>query len=96
MCASCQGTRFETHASQGVGRIESVAVVHHAVHPALKDAVPYIVVLVELPGAGNIRMVGNLLGDGEQPVEIGSEVEPVFEDHEGDKPYTLVQWRTTG
>jgi uncharacterized OB-fold protein len=54
---------------------------------------PYIAVLVELPEAGNVRMVGNLLGDPEQKVVIGSEVEAVFEDHDGEEPYTLVQWR---
>ncbi|MCA9821810.1 MAG: OB-fold domain-containing protein, partial [Dehalococcoidia bacterium] len=63
---------------------------------ALKDALPYLTVLIELPQAGNIRMVGNLLGDPEQEVVIGSEVEAVFEDHGGDEPYTLVQWRVTG
>ena len=31
--------------------------------PALNGHGPYIVVLVELPEYGNIRMVGNLLGD---------------------------------
>ena len=53
-----------------------------------------MVVLVELPQAGDVRMIGNLLGDAEQPVPIGAEVEPVFEDHDDvDTPYTLVQWR---
>ena len=65
----------------------------YPVHPALKTGVPYIAVLVELPQAGNVRMVGNLLGDREQPVVIDSEVEAVFEDHDGPEPYTLVQWR---
>ena len=51
-------------------------------------------VLVELPDAGDVRMAGNLLGDPGQDVVIGAEVEAVFEDHgEGDKAYTLVQWR---
>ena len=75
------------------GRIFSWERVWHPVHPALKDACPYIVVLVELPDAGNVRMVGNLLGDPEQEVQIGAEVEAVFEDHDGESPYTLVQWR---
>ena len=50
--------------------------------------------LVELPDADNVRMVGNLLGDPEREVAIGSEVEAAFEDHgEAGEPYTLVQWR---
>jgi uncharacterized OB-fold protein len=53
-------------------------------------------VLVELPDAGNVRMLGNLLGDPGQDVPIGAEVEAVFEPHDDAKsPFTLVQWRLT-
>ena len=66
----------------------------HPVHPALKDHGPYIVVLVELPHAANVRMIGNLLGDPRQDVIIGNKVKAVFEPHEDtDPPYTLVQWQ---
>jgi len=66
------------------------------VHPALKEHGPYIVVLVELPEAGNVRMLGNLLGDPRQDVQIGAAVEAVFEPHdEATPPFTLVQWRMT-
>ena len=63
-------------------------------HPSLADHGPYIVVLVELPHADNLRMLGNLLGDPMQEIVIGSPVEAVFEDHDdGTPPYTLVQWQ---
>lgn len=76
------------------GVIHSWTRIWHPVHPALKDAVPYIVVIVELPHAGQIRMLGNLLGDPLQEIEIGSEVEAVFEHHnDADPAFTLVQWR---
>jgi uncharacterized OB-fold protein len=65
--------------------------VWHPVHPALKEACPYLIVLVELPDADHVRMVGNLLGDPRQEMRIGTEVEAVFEDREH---ATLVQWRT--
>ena len=76
------------------GRIYSWERVWHPVHPALAEAGPYVIVLVELPEAGGIRMVGNLDGDAEAPVEIGATLEAVFERHgEGEDAYTLVQWR---
>jgi len=76
------------------GRIYSWTRVWHPVHPALKDACPYVVVVVELPHAGNVRMLGNLLGDPTAPVEIGAEVEAVFEHHpDAEPPFTLAQWR---
>ena len=50
--------------------------------------------MVELPHAGRVRMVGNLLGDPLQQVRIGAEVQGVFEHHpEASQPYTLLQWR---
>jgi hypothetical protein len=64
------------------------------VHPALRGHGPYLVVLVELPAAGGVRMVGNLLGDPMQTVQIGAVVEAVFEPHDdAAPPFTLVQWR---
>jgi uncharacterized OB-fold protein len=76
------------------GRIYSWARCWHPVHPALKEHGPYLAVLVELPQANNIRMLGNLLGDPHQPVEIGAEVEAVFEHHPGASiPYSLAHWR---
>ena len=49
---------------------------------------------MELPQAGNVRMLGNLLGDVRQDVPIGGDVEAVFEHHsDAEPPYTLAQWR---
>ena len=78
---------------QGSGRIYSYEKPHHPVHQALSGHGPYVIVLVELDGV-NVRMLGNLLGDPAQKVEIGATVEAVFEPHDdADPPYTLVQWR---
>jgi uncharacterized OB-fold protein len=52
------------------------------------------VVLVELPEAGGIRMLGNLVGDPRQLVRIGAPVDAVFEPHDDAKvPFTLVHWK---
>ena len=79
----------------GKGKIWTWTRCWHPVHPALKARGPYISVLVELPGAGNVRMLGNLLGDTAQEVKIGAAVDAVFEPHDdAATPYTLVQWKT--
>ena len=76
------------------GVIYSWERVWHPVHPALTERCPYIAVLVELPQAGNIRLVGNLLGDPMQPVAIGARVSGRFEHHsDAPVPYTLLQWK---
>lgn len=92
LCNACHSFDMGWHRVSGRGRIYSWERVWHPVHPALKDACPYLVVLVELPDAGNVRMVGNLLGNAEDPVVIGTEVEAVFEDHP-EVEIALVQWR---
>jgi uncharacterized protein len=76
------------------GKIYSWTRCWHPVHPALKTHGPYIAVVVEMPHAGRIRMLGNLLGPPEQKVEIGATVVAVFEPHDDAQvPYTLVQWK---
>jgi uncharacterized OB-fold protein len=78
------------------GIIYSWTRVWHPVHPALREACPYVVVVVELPQAGGVRMLGNLLGDPRKEVEIGAAVEAIFEHHESaDPPFSLLQWRRT-
>lgn len=94
VCHRCHSLDLSFVPVAGDGVIYSHERVWHPVHPALGEHGPYIVVLVELPGADNIRFVGNLLGDPEQPLEIGARVEAVFEHHaENDPPFTLLQWR---
>lgn len=70
---------------------------HHPVHPALTGHGRYTIVLVELPQADRGRMIGNLFCAPDAPVEIGAEVEAVFEPHdEAEPPFTLVQRKTIG
>jgi uncharacterized OB-fold protein len=92
LCHNCHSFDVGWHTASGQGRIYSWERAWHPVHPALKEVGPYLVVLVELPDCGFVRLVGNLLGDPLQEVVIGAEVTAVFEDHpEGG--FTLVQWR---
>jgi uncharacterized OB-fold protein len=94
LCHRCHNFElsFESVLPQGV--IYSFERVWHPVHPALKDQGAYLVVLVELPQADDVRVVGNLLGDPEQPVPIGAQVDAVFEHHRDvEEPFTLLQWR---
>jgi uncharacterized protein len=96
ICHRCRSFELEWTAVAPRGVIYSWERAWHPVHPALRGRGPYVVVLVELPHAGGVRMVGNLLGDPMQSVEIGAAVEGVFEPHDDvAPPFTLVQWRTT-
>ena len=94
ICYRCHSDKLSYERVSPRGRIYSWERCWYPVHPALQKGVPYLVVLVELPEAGDVRMVGNLLGNPLQDVAIGAEVEAVFEDHtDTEPPFTLVQWR---
>ena len=94
LCHRCRSWDMRWVAVEGKGLVWTWTRCWHPVHPALRDHGPYIAVLVELPHAGNIRMLGNLLGDPHHDVTIGAEVAAVFEPHDdGPAPYTLIQWR---
>ncbi|MBV1878941.1 MAG: OB-fold domain-containing protein [Pseudomonadales bacterium] len=94
LCHRCHSFEMGYEEVAATGVIYSHERIWHPIHPALKDQGPYIVVLVELPQADNVRVVGNLLGDPEQPLKIGAEVTGVFEHHaDSDPAYTLLQWQ---
>ena len=93
ICHRCHSFDLHFQAVEAVGRIYSYERVWHPVHRALTDFGPYIVVLVELPHADGVRLVGNLLGDPLQDVTIGQQVRAAFEHHDDlGQPYTLLQW----
>jgi uncharacterized protein len=64
--------------------------VWHPVDPSLAPVVPYVVVLVELPDANGVRLIGNLVDPPPAAVVIGAELVPVFEHHDS---HTLLLWR---
>jgi uncharacterized OB-fold protein len=94
LCHCCHAFDPEWTEVAPRGRIFSWERVWHPSHVSLRDHGPYIAVLVELPHADGVRMVGNLLGDPMQEVIIGTDVEGVFEHHpNSDPPYSLLHWR---
>lgn len=93
ICRSCGGEELGYEEVEPVGEIYSWQRCWYPVHPALKETVPYLVVMVELAQAPGVRMIGNLVGDGEQELAVGDRVTAVFEHHPGEEPYTLVQWQ---
>lgn len=94
ICHSCLSFEIEWEQIEPAGRIYVAQRVWHPVHPVLKGATPYVIVLVELPHAGGIRMIGNLLGNPMDEVVVGDQVRGEFEHHtDGSPAYTLLNWR---
>ena len=94
VCAACRSPDARWERVDGRGRVFSYTIVHHAVHPALADRVPYNVVLVELPDAAGVRLISNLIDVPADEMRVGLEVEVVFEDL--DDEVTLPRFRRMG
>jgi len=94
ICHRCRSFDVGWQEVAAHGLVHSWTRVWHPVHAALKERGPYLVVLVEIPHAGSVRLLGNLLGDPGQKVTLGDRVEAAFEQHtEANPPFALVQWR---
>lgn len=93
VCHRCHSFDVTYQETPAEGILYSHQRVWHPVHPALTEQGPYIIALVELPGADGVRIVGNLVGDPHQELVIGTPVRGVFEQHLQDEPpHTLLQW----
>ncbi len=80
ICYACQGTNLVFAPCPGTGRIESKAIVHHPIHPALRERVPYVIAIVSVDGAPGCNVQGNVVGCRPEAVEIGQKVRAVFEE----------------
>lgn len=79
-CPDCRSMAAEWAQVPGTGTLYSYTVAHHAVHPALKDVVPYTVALVHLDGAGDVRLVSNLIDPGPAGPHVGLRVTLTWEE----------------
>lgn len=78
-CAHCQAGEPEWLRSAGRGAVHTFTVVHRAPTAAFKDAVPYVIALVDLDEG--FRMMMNVLGCPPEAVQIGARVRVVFRPH---------------
>jgi uncharacterized protein len=73
-CFRCRAQAVEWIEQDGAGEIYSFTVIRHAVIPPVAAALPLIAAVVELPGTGGCRMVGNVVDAAPADVAIGRPV----------------------
>ena len=55
----------------GHGAVYAFTVIRHAVIPQVAEALPFVAVVVELPGTGGCRVVGNVVDCDPADIRIG-------------------------
>jgi uncharacterized OB-fold protein len=83
-CPFCGGDRIDWKRLSGRGTLYSYTVVHHAFSPLMKDRIPYIVGLIDLPDAPGVRLVTDLINVGLDDVRITMSLRSDFERLEPD------------
>ncbi len=93
-CVHCQAEEFDLAETSGRGVIYSYAVVERPLHAGFVNALPYIVVFVELNDQPGLRILTNLVDvPPGAALSCGMPVEVVFEDRGA---VTLPQFRLSG
>jgi uncharacterized OB-fold protein len=93
ICPGCHNTELEWPVVDPVGTIFSWTRTWQPFSPEVAGHLPYVVVAVELPGAGNRRLLGVLQdGDGAD-VRIGATVKGEIEQPGSPEGYPVLRWR---
>jgi len=82
-CANCRAGDFEWIESKGAGRVYTYTIVHHPPSPAMKDEVPYVVVVVKLDDCGGVLLVSDLVGKAAEDVAVDQPVRICWDDDAG-------------
>lgn len=95
ICPACHGAELEWPSVDPVGTVYAWTRTWQPFSPEVVGHLPYVVVNVELPAAGNRRLLGVLLdGDGAD-VRIGAEVRGEFDVLADETGYPVLRWRLT-
>ena len=93
-CVHCQAEEFDLAETSGRGVIYSYAEVDRPLHAGFVEAIPYVVVFVELDDQPGLRILTNLVDiSAGTTLSCGMPVEVVFEDRGA---VTLPQFRLSG
>lgn len=84
MCHACTSTNMEWIKVSGKGIVHSWVMVrdsaYRPVHPGFAKDRPYPILLIELPDAGGVHMISNIVDCSPENIKIDMPVEVVFDD----------------
>jgi uncharacterized OB-fold protein len=83
ICPVCRSFQSVWTLVPGTGSVFSYTVAWHPVHPSQRGKPPYNVVLVLLDGAGDVRLISNLIDVHPERLAIGMRVKLRWDEIEG-------------
>ncbi len=79
-CPNCRSQEVEWVEIGGEGLVYSYTIVERAVIPGTEGNLPYVPAIIELPEAGNVRLISNVVSCPVGGIEVGKKVSLVWED----------------
>ena len=79
VCAACRSSKSTWTLVPGTGTVFSYTVAHHPTHPALRGSPPYNIAVIHLDGAGDVRLVSNVVDVPPDEMRIGMRVDLVWD-----------------
>lgn len=71
ICPSCRHQSLDWRVVEPVGRVHAWTRTWYPFAPTRQEDLPYVVVLVELPGAGDVRLLGVYAGPSDDELAVG-------------------------
>lgn len=78
VCSECRSDRAEWREVSGRGEVYTYTLVHRPL--AMDQTLPFVIAVIALEDSGGVRMMSNIVGIEPQSVQIGMQVEVVWED----------------
>jgi uncharacterized OB-fold protein len=79
-CPSCRSQDQQFVELSGRATLYTYTVVRHAVIPALAEHVPYVLAIVKLSDAGDLKMLSNIVECELTDIRIDQQLQVVFQD----------------
>jgi uncharacterized protein len=80
VCFVCGSFHWDWDESEGIGDVFTYTIVHHPVHPAMVESVPYVASVIQLRDCGQVKLTSNVIGCAPKLVHIGMTVRILWED----------------
>lgn len=81
-CPACRSQEIDWAESSGRGVVYSYTVVSREIMPGMTDSLPYVPAVIELPDAGGVRLISNVVDAEVTDIVVGAPVEVVWDDRE--------------
>ena len=81
-CPACRSQEIDWAESSGDGVVYSYTVVSREIMPGMSDSLPYVPAVVELPDAGGVRLISNIVDAQVTDIAVGAPVELVWDDRD--------------